>query len=220
MKRGPLFQKIQSHFRTRRFQLVEGMIRQILSEKAEMTILDCGGRADYWERLPAELRSRVKITVLNFQSEIDLYPTEQGDLRIEEVVGDACNMPQYADQSFDLAHSNSVIEHVGSYQNMQRFADETRRVGRRFFVQTPNFWFPVDPHYGVPFVHWLPDSVKVALFTRVNVGYSKKCSFADAVAQIDHTKIISGRMMRAFFPGAEIRHERLLGLAKSLMAVG
>ena len=220
MKRGPLFQKVQNHFRGNRFRIVEETIRQILDENGEVRILDCGGRADYWERLSIDLRPRVHITVLNFQSEIDLYPTKQGDLQLEEVAGDACDMPEYSDKSFDLTHSNSVIEHVGSYQNMKRFADETQRVGKRYFVQTPNFWFLVDPHYGVPFIHWLPDSLKIAAFTSMNVGYAQKCSFEDAMVRVDHTRIISFGMLRKLFPNGKIRRERLFGLPKSLMAIG
>lgn len=218
MKRGKLFRMLQTRFRARRFAVLEAMIRGILARQEEVTILDAGGRSDYWMMLPPDLRSRTRITVLNFASELELYPENQGDLRIEEVVGDACNMPQYANGSFDLVHSNSVIEHVGSYQNMRRFAEETRRVGKSYYVQTPNFWFLIDPHYGVPFFHWLPDSARIALFETVNVGYARKADFATALVNVDHTRIISRRMMRKLFPDAQITSERVLFAAKSTMA--
>jgi hypothetical protein len=40
-------------------------------------------------------------------------------------------------------------------------ARETVQVGRSYYLQTPNFWFPLEPHYGVPFIHWLPDTALV-----------------------------------------------------------
>ena len=219
MKRGAIFRSLQKRFRSGRFVMVEKIIRDILKVKDEVTILDCGGRADYWEYLPEDLRTRTLITILNFRSELDLYQTAQSDLRVIEVEGDACNMPQYTDKAFDLVHSNSVIEHVGSYKNMRKFADETRRVGVGYYMQTPNFWFPVDPHYAVPFFHWLPDCTRAHLFTVVNVGYARKCEFNDALEWVDGTKIISSGTVRKLFPDAAIRKERILGLAKSTMAI-
>src|SRR3546814_10323990 len=67
-------------------------------------------------------------------------------------------------RSFDIAHSNSVIEHVITWDNMKNFARETRRVAAWHYVQTPYFWFPVDPHfYKLPFYHWLPRPLRAKL---------------------------------------------------------
>ena len=49
-----------------------------------------------------------------------------------------------------------MIEHVGDAQSQRRFAREVARVGRAYWVQTPNRWFPVEQHLLTPFVHWLP----------------------------------------------------------------
>ena len=155
--------------------------------------------------------------MLNFASELALYPETAPDVQIDCVVGDACDMPQFADDQFDLVHSNSVIEHVGSYQNMRRFSEETRRVGRAYFVQTPNFGFPIEPHYGMPLVHWLPDTVKIWAFSRFTLGYAPRCSFEQA--RVDHTKIISAGMLRALFHDAQLQRERFGPLTKSLMAI-
>src|SRR3546814_5246029 len=52
-------------------------------------------------------------------------------------VGNACDLHQVPDRSFDIAHSNSVIEHVITWDNMKNFARETRRVAAWHYVQTP-----------------------------------------------------------------------------------
>ena len=44
----------------------------------------------------------------------------------------------------------------GHAASQQRFAREVARVGRAFWIQTPNRWFPVEQHLLTPFVHWLP----------------------------------------------------------------
>jgi SAM-dependent methyltransferase len=62
----------------------------------------------------------------------------------------------FEDDSFDLAFSNAVIEHVGGREKQRSFAAELCRVAPRVFVSTPNRWFPVETHTLVPFVHWLP----------------------------------------------------------------
>lgn len=214
-----MFRALQRRFRARRFHAIERLIIDGLVSKQEVTILDAGGRPDYWEMLPQALRPRTRITCLNFESELRAYGSQSADLRIDSVAGDACDMPQYADASFDLVHSNSVIEHVGSLQNMQRFAKEVRRVGRAYYVQTPNFWFPVEPHYGVPLVHYLPDMAKLCLFTRFRVGYAPRCRFDQALARIDHTRMIGGRALQALFPDGRILKERFGLMVKSITAI-
>jgi len=219
MRRGRLFYKLHGHFRRKRFEICDALLRDILKGQDEVSVLDTGGRPAYWEILAPDLRDKVRITCLNFQSELEIHPQVSPDLQIVSVLGDACAMPEFADDAFDLVHSNSVIEHVGSYQNMKRYADEARRVGKRHYIQTPNYWFPIEPHYGVPFFHWLPDPWRTWLFTHCNIGYARKSSFEATLTRIDHNRIISAFMLQQFFPGSRIRRERLLLLPKSITAV-
>ncbi|WP_255695553.1 methyltransferase domain-containing protein [Rhodohalobacter sp. 614A] len=58
--------------------------------------------------------------------------------QFQYVQGDALDMHMFEDKSFDVVFSNSVIEHVGSFENQRRFADEVRRVGKAYWVQTPD----------------------------------------------------------------------------------
>jgi SAM-dependent methyltransferase len=76
--------------------------------------------------------------------------------RIAYVQGDACALP-FADDAFDVVHSNAVIEHVGSSERQEAFVREALRVGRRVFLTTPNRWFPIEVHTRLPLVHWLPE---------------------------------------------------------------
>src|SRR5581483_4758081 len=110
----------------------------------ETTLLDVGGTALNWSLLPA----RPRIVFLN---------TERVDPATgsEWVIGDGCALP-FPDSAFDVAFSNSVIEHVGSPARQAAFAAEIARVGRRYWVQTPARTFPVEPHLLTPFLHWLP----------------------------------------------------------------
>jgi SAM-dependent methyltransferase len=66
----------------------------------------------------------------------------------------AAGLP-FADDEFDLVYCSSVIEHVPQARRAA-FAAELRRVGRGWFVQTPAFSFPIEPHSLLPLAHWLP----------------------------------------------------------------
>jgi hypothetical protein len=70
------------------------------------------------------------------------------------VIADGCRLP-FADQSFDVVFSNAVIEHL-TREAQQRMAGEIARVGRSWFVTTPNFWFPVEMHHKLPLFQFLP----------------------------------------------------------------
>lgn len=219
-KDGRLFKALQQRFRERRFARIQQMIEAQLAGQERLHILDVGGRAEYWNMLPAHLRERVQLTILNYAAELTAHSVDaDNDLHFENVSGNACDMPQYADGSFDFVHSNSVIEHVGSYGNMQAFAREIRRVARTYYVQTPNYWFPIDPHIAFPFVHWLPDPMRVLAFTHFRLGVARKVDFAGALERMDSCRMISRRFMRELFPDAQHSRERVaLVFTKSLIA--
>jgi SAM-dependent methyltransferase len=70
----------------------------------------------------------------------------------------AAGLP-FADDQFDLVYCSSVIEHVARARRAA-FADELRRVGRGFYVQTPALSFPIEPHSLLPFAQWLPVALR------------------------------------------------------------
>jgi SAM-dependent methyltransferase len=75
------------------------------------------------------------------------------------VQADATERLPFADDEFDLVYSSSVIEHVAPARRAA-FATEVRRVGRGWFVQTPAWSFPIEPHALLPGAHWLPVALR------------------------------------------------------------
>lgn len=71
------------------------------------------------------------------------------------VRADATDRLPFEDKAFDLAYSSSVIEHI-PVERRHSFASELRRVAGGWYVQTPAFEFPVEPHALLPAAHWLP----------------------------------------------------------------
>jgi SAM-dependent methyltransferase len=88
---------------------------------------------------------------------VDMYdqPAYPGPFVCADVVD---GLP-FADGEFDLAYCSSVIEHVAP-ERRRAFAAEVRRVGRGWFVQTPAYSFPIEPHSLLPGAHWLPPGVR------------------------------------------------------------
>jgi len=177
----------------------------------ETTVLDVGGTPYNWEQIDA----RFPITLLNTE------PSKIGDRdsRYEWVQGSGTRL-DFADQSFDIAFSNSVIEHVGSLEAQQTFARELRRVGRQLWVQTPARGFFFEPHLLAPFVHFLPLSWQRRLVRNFTLwGWITRPSRAAVDRMLEGLRLLDYATFRDLFPDCEIRRERFLGLTKAFVAV-
>ncbi len=209
-----------SHFRRTRFRHVKKILEGILQVKSECKVLDVGGTAQYWNLLPDTLRKSIHLTILNLKNSRGADPRldcPQG-LHIDFVIGDGRDLSQYSENEFDLGHSNSVIEHVGQYHDMADFVREINRVASIFFIQTPNLWFPIDPHYGVPFVHWFPWPLRAWLLTKINLGFrSRFTKTEEAIDFVEFVNVIDKYIFTSLNPTAAILKERVLFLTKSLM---
>ena len=126
-------------------------------------------------------------------------------------------MRQFTDKQFDVVFSNSVIEHVGTYEDQTCMAREVQRVGKRYFIQTPNFYFPIEPHFLFPFFQFLPVAWKILLVERFNVRYRYK-EIKEALSEARIIRMLTKKELRQLFPGATLYEERFLGFVKSFIA--
>ena len=92
-------------------------------------------------------------------SDVPLTNFAQEFPEIEPVTASGTNLP-FEDDSFDIAFSNAVLEHVGGREEQRRFVHELCRVAPKVFVSTPNRRFPLEVHTLVPFLHWFPRGVR------------------------------------------------------------
>jgi SAM-dependent methyltransferase len=216
-KRMPFAQpnSVVSRFRVQRFGLFKPIIDQVLADKDTCRILDLGGTPDYWEELGVELDwNRVSVCALN------VTPSEMTHSGIKPMVGDARNVSGFHDLSFDIVHSNSVIEHVGRWDDMASMAREVRRLAPRYFVQTPYFWFPIEPHARFPLLHWMPESWRYRILLKRTCGFWKqRPDVGEATKAIQSALLLDKRQMQFLFPDAEIIAEKFFGLPKSLVAI-
>jgi hypothetical protein len=204
-----------NNFRRRRLSRFLAIVDEVVAAKGNCRILDVGGRLAYWQALEPLWRDRpCHITLVNLATE----PTP--DARFSSLAGDARDLTQFGDLSFDLVHSNSVIEHVGPWREQSKMAHEVRRLAPRYFVQTPNFWFPIEPHFRLPFIHWLPEPWRVSIVMRRACGFYPRARSCDEARRIlDDARLLDPRAMAELFPDAAIQHERFAGFTKSLIAI-
>jgi hypothetical protein len=183
------------------------------SVRRPMRILDVGGSQSVWERIGFANQPGIHITILNTEEQTSQYDN------IDCVLGDGCSMPQYRDQEFDIVFSNSVIEHVGDEVRIRQMADEVKRVGKNYYLQTPNYYFPLEPHFFFPFFQFLPISVRASLVQHLDLAFiHKRPDRADAEAQVRAINLLTKRQVKRLFPQARIVDERLFGMTKSIQA--
>jgi len=206
--------RVQKSFRQKRMR----RFGSVFSFSPGGRILDVGGTPEIWALLP--LPDTTRVVLLNMP---------RADARRESVLagleyvhGDGCSLP-FADQSFDIVFSNSVIEHVGGPGAQARFASEVARTGRGYWVQTPNRYFPIETHLLTPLVHLLPRDWRARIVRRFTVWQWVHRPTADQKHfYIEHfvadIRLLSADEMQALFPDAVILRERFLMFTKSLIA--
>lgn len=180
----------------------------------ETRILDVGGTPFNWSLLDVQPR----VTIVNMPRAREAF-----DAQFQSVFADGRALP-FPGRSFDIVFSNSVIEHVGNFESQRQFAAEIARVGRAYWVQTPNRSFPVEPHLLTPFLHFLPARWQRRIARKFTVWAVIERPTPDRQEfYIEHylrdIRLLDAAELVRLFPGAEIVRERLGGLTKSLIAV-
>lgn len=204
-----------NRFRAKRTRRFVDLVQDTLKTKGRARILDLGGTKEYWSTYGSDLLEHdVEITIAN----LDVREEKSGKFRI--ISGDATNMNAFPDDSFDFVHSNSVIEHVGHWQQMDRMAREVRRLAPSYFIQTPYFWFPIEPHFRTLFFHWFPEQWRYRLLMGRKLGFRGPAqSVQSAMNTIQSVSLLDRKQFLTLFPDAEISFETVALVPKSMVAV-
>jgi SAM-dependent methyltransferase len=121
------------------------------------------------------------------------------------VQADVTGRLPFADGEFDLAYSSSLVEHLAP-ADRSAFAAEVRRVASGWYVQTPAYSFPVEPHALLPLAHWLPAGPRRA-YWRLGVA-----------GEWEDIALLRRAELAELF-GEPVVAERAFGLAKSWISV-
>lgn len=181
----------------------------LLHPSDQTKILDVGGYENCWDLLD----TKPQVTLLNID-------TKKNEIkgRFTYVQGDGRKL-QYPDKSFDIVYSNSVIEHVGTIEDQRAFAKEIARVGKSYFVQTPNKKFFIEPHFIAPFIHFLKPAAREKLARHFTLwGLISKPTPEKVKEMVESISLLDKKEMAELFPQGKIASEKLLGFSKSLLA--
>jgi len=203
---------LANKLRARRFRQFERMISPL---PRPLRILDVGGETAFWENRGWAGRTDIQIFSLN------LVPEEQKHENIKPIAGDATNLSEFEDGSFDIGFSNSVIEHLFTFENQRRMALEMQRVAKIIWLQTPNYWFPLEPHFQIPAWQWMPLGLRTAMIQRWKCGWRGPCPDPMGARKlVEEIRLLSRKELEMLFPKATLLPEKFCGFVKSWTVVG
>jgi len=163
-----LASNISMRFRKRMFH----KFMDVMRPRPESKVLDIGVTSDdvyqesnYFEKM------------YPYPEQIVCVGTEDGGYLEEKYKGlkfykvNPSELLPFNDKEFDVAFSNAVIEHVGSFEEQKKFVREMSRVSKSFFITTPNRWFPVEFHTAIPLLHFLPPEMYRKVLSAIGEKY-------------------------------------------------
>ncbi len=185
-----------------------------MNPTAETTILDVGVTPDqsaadsnYFEKWYPHTQ---RLTATSIEDAAHLEISHPG-LTFVQTSGES--LP-FEDGQFDIAFSTAVVEHVGDRASQRAFVHELLRVSKRFFITTPNRWYPVELHTYYPFFHWLPQHVHQRALRMVG---------KEGWSHTENLNLLDARQLAALFPAGTdptITGIRLFGMRSNLIAYG
>jgi len=201
---------LANKFRNKRFHFFEERMKKL--NLKSIKILDVGGTQSFWMNRGYHTNPNIEITLLNLYKEKTDYSNFKG------IIGNACDLSEFKNQEFDIAFSNSVIEHLSNFDNQTKMANEVQRVSKFHFVQTPNKYFFLEPHYLLPYFQFFPDDVKLFILSKTKLSRGTKMSLESAKKEVAEVKLLSTNQMKNLFPKSKMYNESFLMMTKSITA--
>jgi hypothetical protein len=186
-------------------------------------ILDLGGTVEFWLRWGVREGDGLLITLVNNHAfDIEHRHTGAVPSFITDMDADALTLPASVYAAHDVVFSNSFIEHLFGWDQQATLARAVVGSGRPYFIQTPNKFAPIDPHFPAlyaPFQAAYPRRLRAALWTVLEMGAGERPpSYAEAYRQLGYYNALSTRQMRRLFPDAAVILERPFGVPMSILA--
>ncbi len=178
-----------------------------------LRILDLGGTDYHWRNSVFLNNKDFHITVLN----TEIQNTK--DLRnFSFIKKDVTDLKIFEEGEYDIVYSNSMLEHLSDAKEQKKLAEEIQRIGKHYFVQTPNYYFPVEPHFLFPFFQFFSTDVKTKLIMKNNLGWFNKENDKDKAKKLAGSiRLLKQSELKELFPTGNIYYEKYFLLNKSFI---
>ena len=199
---------LSSRFRRNRFQLFLKCLDNcgIINPK----IVDIGGYDKFWQQLNSFFHLEFSPILVNISKDWI------NNFNYISVVGNGRDLSFIKDKAFDIAFSNSVIEHISKLEDQMKMINNLRRVAKYYFIQTPAFVFPLEPHFLFPFFHWLPLKIRIWFVMHFNLGWFNKASNEiEAKKIVESIRIMKKKEFNFLQVNASIITEKFYFIPKS-----
>jgi len=211
-----IFTKLSRFSRTRKLEL----FNKLMKPTKEMKILDIGAEISPADEFIVKFIDKYpwknNMSAINLSSE-HISLIQQYYPEIDARVGDACDLP-WEDKHFDIVYSNAVIEHLGNFEKQKQMAAEIIRVGKSWFVTTPNRWYPFEFHMRLPFVTWLPRNGYIRFGRIISYNHVKR-KYVTGIKH-DNLRLMTAKELNHCFPTSRVIKQRVTFMAETLICVG
>lgn len=211
-----IFTRLSKISRIRKLEL----FNKLMNPTKEMRILDVGAEISLNSECNLQFIDNYpwenNVSAINLSSE-HISLIKQYYPEIDARVGDACALP-WEDKHFDIVYSNAVIEHLGNFEKQKKMAAEIMRVGKSWFVTTPNRWYPFEFHMRLPFVTWLPRNGYIRFGQVISYNHVKR-KYMTGIRR-DDLRLMTAKDLKHCFPTSRIIKQRVTFMAEILICVG
>lgn len=203
---------VSAIYRKKRFEFFREYCRK-LNKPFPIRILDLGGSDYHWKNSEFAGNKDFQITIVNIEDQ-DLYGLDN----LIYIKKDVTDLSSFKDGEYDIVYSNSLIEHLNNEDLQLKLSEDIRRIGKHYFIQTPNYYFPVEPHFLFPFFQYLPLNVRIKLIMNYDLGwYAKQTDKEKAYELATSVRLLKLSEFKKLFPGGNIYREKYLFLNKSFI---
>jgi len=210
-----IFAKLSKLSRTRKLEL----FNKLMNPTKETKILDVGAEVNPNNENVIQFIDgypwKNNVSAINLSSE-HIAAIKQHYPEVDAHVGDACALP-WEDKCFDIIYSNAVIEHLGDFEKQVKMANEIMRVGKSWFVTTPNRWYPYEFHMRLPFVTWLPRGGYIRVGQVISYNHVKR-KYETGIRR-DDLRLMTAKDLKHCFPSSRIIKQRVTFMAETLICV-
>jgi len=166
---------------------------KVMKPSEEDILLEIGGPTGGAKQIVSLFK---KVIVINLNTNRESLQRCNYPEDTQIIVGDGCMLP-LKNESVDFLFCNATLEHIPK-ELWEFLAQEVARVALKgFFISAPNYWFPFEPHYLMPFFQFMPEGFKRKLI--INYGLT-----IGHISQTNYSRIHlpKKRELQRLFPDA------------------